>query len=160
LELGITTRIGAKVESEGSITIPARTFYDLINTLPPERVDMELDARTHTLNIRCGSGSTNVKGIDASEFPAVPESDSESGMAIPASFSRDMSQKVVFAAAKEDNRPILTGILLKVDGSTFTLASADGYRLAVRTAELETPVANPQTFIVPAKTLGELSRII
>ncbi|HLY28438.1 MAG TPA: DNA polymerase III subunit beta, partial [Aggregatilineales bacterium] len=67
---------------------------------------------------------------------------------------------VVFAAAKEDNRPILTGILLKVEGSTFTLASADGYRLAVRTAELDTPVSTPQTLIIPAKTLGELSRII
>src|SRR5260221_4528282 len=88
LELGITTRIGAKIEEEGAITVPARTFLDLINALPPERVDMELDIRTNTLNVRCGSGSTNIKGIDASEFPAVPESDADAGMAVSATIFR------------------------------------------------------------------------
>src|SRR5260370_18328638 len=83
LELGITTRIGAKVEEEGAITVPARTFLDLINTLPPERVDMEVDMRTHTLNIHWGSGSTNIKGIDASEFPPAPDADAETGLELP-----------------------------------------------------------------------------
>ena len=160
LELGITTRIGAKVEEEGSITVPARTFLDLINTLPPERVDMELDVATHTLSVHCGSGSTNVKGIDAGEFPTVPEPDADTGMAVPANVFRDMIDQVVFSAAKEDNRPILTGILAKFDESTFTMAAADGYRLAVRTTELETRTDKPLTLIVPARTLAELSRII
>src|SRR5258708_645638 len=160
LELGITTRIGAKVEEEGSITVPARTFLDLINTLPPERVDMELDVATHTLSVHCGSGSTNVKGIDAGEFPTVPEPDADTGMAVPANVFRDMIDQVVFSAAKEDNRPILTGILAKFDESTSTMAAADGYRLAVRTTELETRTDKPLTLIVPARTLAELSRII
>src|SRR5258707_14266855 len=95
LELGITTRIGAKVEEEGAITVPARTFLDLINTLPPERVDMEVDMRTHTLNIHCGSGSTNIKGIEASEFPAVPEGEAETGMEVPGEAFREMIEQVV-----------------------------------------------------------------
>jgi DNA polymerase-3 subunit beta len=160
LELGITTWIGAKVESDGAITIPARTFFDLVNTLAPERVDMELDARTHTLNMRCNATTANIKGIDASEFPVVPEAEADSGIAVPADTFRQMIDQVVFAAAKEDNRPILTGILAKFDGTTLTMAAADGYRLAVRTATLESPVSQPISLIIPARTLAELSRII
>jgi DNA polymerase-3 subunit beta len=160
LELGITTWIGAKVESEGAITIPARTFLDLVNTLSPERVDMELDARTHTLNMRCNATTANIKGIDASEFPVVPEAEADSGITVPADTFRQMIDQVVFAAAKEDNRPILTGILAKFDGATLTMAAADGYRLAVRTATLESPAPQPISLIIPARTLSELSRII
>jgi DNA polymerase III subunit beta len=160
LELGITTWTGAKVEEEGAITVPARIFHDLVNTLSPERIDMELDTRTNTLSLRCGGKSANIKGIDASEFPVVPEFEADSGIAVPAQPIREMIDQVVFAAAKEDNRPILTGILAKFEGSTFIMAAADGYRLSVRTTELETPVEKPFSLIIPAKTLGELARII
>jgi DNA polymerase III subunit beta len=160
LELGITTWIGAKIESEGAITVPARTLADLVNTLPPERVDMELDERTQTLNIRCGTTTANIKGIQASEFPAVPEAEADSGVAVPADAFREMIDQVVFVAAKEDNRPILTGILAKFDNNVFTMAASDGYRLAVRTANLDAAGAKGMTLIIPARTLGELSRII
>lgn len=160
LELGITTWIGAKVEGEGAITVPARTFADLVNTLSPERVDLELDERTHTLNMRCNATTANIKGIDASEFPVVPEAEAETGIAVPAETFREMIEQVVFAAAKEDNRPILTGILVNIEKNTFTMVGADGYRLALRTAQLERPVDSPLSLIIPARTLGELSRII
>src|SRR5579859_3883839 len=160
LELGITTWIGAKVEEEGAVTIPAKTRLELVSNLPPERVDLELDTRTHTLTLTCGGKTANVRGIDASEFPAVPEASADSGMAVPADKFRQMIDQVVFAAAKEDNRPILTGILAKFEDTTFTMAAADGYRLAVRTAEMDAAVAKPLTLIIPARTLGELSRII
>jgi DNA polymerase-3 subunit beta len=112
------------------------------------------------LSLSCGGKTAQVKGIDASEFPAVPETDADGGMAVPAAKFREMIEQVVFAAAKEDNRPILTGILAKFEDTTFTLAAADGYRLAVRTAELDAPVAKSLTLIIPARTLAELSRII
>jgi DNA polymerase III subunit beta len=160
LELGITTRIGAKVEEDGAITVPAKTFLELIANLPPERVDLELDPRTLTLSILCGGKSAQIKGIDASEFPAVPEADADTGMEVPGDAFRDMIEQVAFSAAKEDNRPMLTGVMVKFEGDEVTLAAADGYRLAVRTHTLETPVANEVTMIVPARTLAELSRII
>ncbi len=160
LELGITTWIGAKIETDGAITIPARTFFDLVSTLPPERVDMELDERTQTLNIRCGTTTANIKGIQAGEFPAVPEAEADTGISLPGETLREMIDQVVFVAAREDNRPILTGVLAKLDGNNFTMAASDGYRLSVRTAQLETPAPKPMSLIIPAKTLVELSRII
>jgi DNA polymerase-3 subunit beta len=160
LEMGITTWIGAKVEEAGAVTVPARIFVDLINTFPPERVDMELDERSLTLNLRCNANTANLKGIDAAEFPAVPQVDSDSGIAVPASAFREMVEQAAFAAAKEDNRPTLTGVLTKFEGSTFTMAAADGYRLAVRTAQLDSPVSQPMSLIIPARTLTEVGRII
>ncbi|HVO43352.1 MAG TPA: DNA polymerase III subunit beta [Aggregatilineales bacterium] len=160
LELAITAWIGAKVEDEGAITIPAKTFLDLVNTLPPERVDLELDVQTNTLTVRCGPTTTNIKGIEASQFPAVPEAEADTGLAVPAAGLAEMIEQVAFAAAREDNRPILTGVLVEFEKGVFTMAATDGYRLAVRTTTLEKTDSKALSLIIPARTLSELSRII
>ncbi len=122
LELGITAWIGAKVEQDGSITVPAKTLQELVATLPPERVDIDLDVRTLTMHLRCGAKSANIKGMDATEFPRVPEFDAEHAIAVKGDVFKEMIDQVVFAAAKEDNRPILTGILMRFEGDVLTLA--------------------------------------
>ena len=75
LELGITCWIGAKIEEEGSTTVPARTFADLVNTLPNSQVDMHLSVRTQNLNVRSDGSNTDIKCIDAQEFPPLPVPD-------------------------------------------------------------------------------------
>ena len=72
LELGITCWIGAKISEDGSTTVPARTFSDLVNTLPNGHVDMDLTVRTQSLNVRSGASTTDIKCIDAQEFPPMP----------------------------------------------------------------------------------------
>jgi DNA polymerase-3 subunit beta len=160
LELGITAWIGAKVEQDGAITVPAKTLQELVSTLPPERVDIDLDVRTLTMHLRCGARSANIKGMDAAEFPRVPEFDAAHAIAVKGTVFKEMIDQVVFAAAKEDNRPILTGILMRFEGDVLTLAAADGYRLSVRTTELEFNAGDREPLIVPSRTLQELSRII
>lgn len=162
LELGITAWIGAKVEDPGSITLPARTLQDLVSTLPAERVDMDLDVRTLTMHLRCGARSANIKGMDANDFPRIPQFDADRAIAINARVFREMIDQVVFSAARDNNRPILTGVLLRFDGDLLTMAAADGYRLSVRTAELEFGLGDnePEPIIVPSRTLQELSRVI
>lgn len=159
LELGISVWIGAKVEQDGAVTVPARTLYELVSNLSPERVDMELEVRTQTINLRCGGTTTNIKGIDASEFPLIPEASAD-GVAVPAHEFREMIEQVAFAAAKDDNRPVLTGILARFENNVITLASADGYRLSVRKAYIENPVKQVVSVIIPAKALQEVARII
>ena len=68
LEIVITCWIGAKVVEEGSITVPARTLSDLVNTLPTDQVEMELDTKTQTLHLACARTEANIKGIDATKF--------------------------------------------------------------------------------------------
>ncbi len=160
LELGINVWIGAKVEEEGSITIPARLFLDLVSNLSPERIDMEVNTRTQTLNLRCGGTTTNIKGIDANEFPLVPEADANTGIAIPAQDFRQMIDQVAFAAARDDNKPVLTGIMTRIEDNEVTMSATDGYRLSERRTVLEVGAEQSLSMIIPSRTLQEVSRII
>jgi DNA polymerase-3 subunit beta len=159
LELGITCWIGAKIEEDGSTTVPARTFTDLVSTLPPDRVNMDLSVRTQTMNVRCGTSNTDLKCIDAQEFPPMPVPDLDGGIQIKAADFKEMIQQVVFAASTDEARPILTGVLMTVEGDHMTLASADGFRLSVRTTELPSPIERSISAVIPARALSELSRI-
>lgn len=159
LEMSITTYIGAKVDRPGAITLPAKTFAELVNNLSPERVDLTLDTATQTVNVRCGTTNSNIKGIAATEFPPVPES-VEPDVLLPAQVFKQMITQTVFAAAKEDNRPILTGLYTEFADDVLTMAAADGYRLAVRTARLDQKMGKSRIMVIPSRTMIEVARII
>ena len=160
LEIGITCWIGAKIEEEGSTTVPARTFSDLVNTLPDGPVEIDLAVRTQTLHVRSGASNTDIKCIDAQEFPPMPVPDLNGGVVFKVVELRDMIRQVVFAASSDDARPVLTGVLMTVDGKKVTMAAADGFRLSVRNAELPGKFDQPIQAIIPARALNELARII
>jgi DNA polymerase-3 subunit beta len=159
LEIGINTWIGAKVELDGAITVPARTFTDLVNTLPPERVDLELTVRTQTLHLRCGRSEANIKGIDAQEFPLIPTPEGTGQIQIKPEALNTMINQVAFAAASDESRPMLTGVLAKFENDSLTMAAADGFRLSVRNTTIDTPVSEPFQILIPSKALTELARI-
>jgi DNA polymerase-3 subunit beta len=159
LELGITCWIGAKIEEEGSTTVPARTFTDLVSTWPNDKVEMSLNVRTQTLNVHCGASDTDIKCIDAQEFPPMPVPDLSNGIQLNVADFREMIQQVVFAASTDEARPVLTGVHLSVRDNKLSLSAADGFRLSVRKAELSAPVAKPFNAIIPARALSELARI-
>ncbi len=170
LEIGVTCWIGAKVEDPGSITVPARLLTEFVNSLPPERIDMELIVRTQTLNLRCASFDANMKGIDAASFPIIPTVESVMGGAdngfeplkieLPSSGLRKMVDQVVFAASTDESRPTLTGVEVTFKEDRLTMAATDGYRLSVRSSIVDGVLpATPTTVIVPARSLSELARI-
>src|SRR5512136_1819676 len=159
LELGITCWIGAKIEEEGSTTVPARTFVDLVGTLPQEQVSLNLVQATQTLNVRCGASNTDIKCIDAQEFPPLPVPDMEGAILVNVADFKDMISQVVFAASVDEARPVLMGVLVTVENDTITMAAADGFRLSVRKGTLSQPVSQPLTAIIPARALSELARV-
>lgn len=160
LELGITCWIGCKIETDGSTTVPARTFADLVSTLPSDHVDMELTVRTQSLNVQCGSSNTDIKCIDAQEFPPMPTPDLSAGVEINVSDMKEMIRQVAFAASTDDARPILTGVLVTVEDSQITMAAADGFRLSVRSSELSSTAGQQVRAVIPARALMELSRVM
>ena len=160
LELGISYWIGAKIEEDGSTTVPARTFVDLVNTLPSDTVSMELTIRNQTLNVHCGSFNNDIKCIDAQDFPPLPPSELDDGLELNVKNLRSMIQQATFAASMDDARPVLTGVLLEVEDDKTTMAAADGFRLSVRTAQLSSASSNQVKAIIPARALSELARII
>lgn len=159
LEMGISNWIGAQVKEEGSITVPARLFNDLISTLPNEQVQLELNPKNNVLNVRCGSSVTEIKGIDAQEFPPMPVPDLTNGIEIRIGDLKEIIQQVVFAVSSDEARPVLQGVQVTVAGKSMTFAATDGYRISVRTAELEKAASQPVSVIIPARALSELARI-
>ncbi len=159
LELGITCWIGAKIDEEGSTTVPSRTLIDLVSTMPDPQVSLTLDSRTQTLNLRSGSSTNDIKGIDAQEFPPLPVPDFENAIHLNVADFKEMIQQVAFASSTDEARPVLMGVLLTVEKDTVTMAAADGFRLSVRKATLSSPVTQSLTAIIPARALQELARI-
>lgn len=159
LELGITCWIPARIEQDGSTTVPARTFGDLVSALPAEQVQLELNPQTQTLHVQGGTSNNDIKCIDAQEFPPLPVPDLEGAVQLNVADFKEMIQEVAFAASSDEARPVLMGVLVSVDRDQITLAAADGFRLSVRKAVLSSPLPQPLTAIIPARALNELARV-
>ena len=159
LEMGITCWIPARIDEEGSTTVPARTFSDLVSMLPSDQVLLKLDTATQTLNVRGGTSTNDIKCIDAQEFPPMPVPDFDGAVQINVGDFREMIHQVAFAASSDEARPVLMGVLVQVDKDKLTMAAADGFRLSVRKAVLSTPSSAPVSAIVPAQALKELARV-
>ncbi len=160
LEIGITYWLGAKVEEEGSITVPARTITDFVNTLPNEKIRMVLDSRRQSLNLHCEAFTSDIKGVDAQEFPLLPGANLGDGIALNVADLREMITQTTIAAATDDTRPVLTGVLVRLEGDRLTLAAADGFRLSMREAKLSASVRDAVSVIIPARALSELARLV
>jgi DNA polymerase-3 subunit beta len=161
LEVGVSCWLGAQVEDDGAITLPARLLTDWVNSMQPDKIGLEMVVRTMSMNLKCSRSESNIKGIDASEFPLIPTADGENPLALPAATLRKIIDQVVFAAAdaKDTSRPALTGVLAKFEGDRLSLAATDGYRLSVRRTLLPAAAPADISVIVPARSLAEVSRI-
>jgi DNA polymerase-3 subunit beta len=160
LEIVITCWIGAKIQEEGAITIPARTFTDFVNALPQDQVALALNEKTQTIKVSCLRTQANIKGIDAQEFPLIPDPDEENQIRLEADVFKQTINQVSFAAATDDARPTLTGVSTSFDGSRVLLAATDGFRLSLRSAHIPGYVEEPLSIIIPARALNEVARVI
>ena len=159
LEIGITYWVPGKIETDGATTVPARLLTDLVNSLPAsEKVDLELQG-ADTLHIRAGRFATHVKGIDADEFPTIQTAGERPTTRVSQKVLKRALDETAFAAASDEARPILTGVLARFEGSRLTLAAADNYRIAVRTIDILDPV-EAAAVVIPARALNELGRIL
>ena len=160
LEIAITCWIGAQVEEEGAVTVPARLLTDFVSSLPNERIDMSLPARAKQLNLNCARNEASVSGMDAADFPPVPPVDDGFRLKLDAKALRTAIEHVEFAAAADDTRPVLTGIHTLLEDSELTLAAADGFRLAVYKLALSEEVPEKVEVIIPARAMRELMRLL
>ncbi len=160
LNMAMTTWIGAQVEEEGAITVPARLLSDFVNSLPPERIDMEATSQPIGLNVKCVSFESNISGSPADDFPPIPAVEGGLAAKIEPDVLREAISRVSFAAATEDSRPVLTGVKTEISGDDFKFAAADGFRLAVYSGKLAEPPSEDIEFLIPARVLNEISRLL
>lgn len=158
LELGINTWIGAKVDKEGSITIPAKLLVDYINN----NSDKKIDFSQEELNLTLISDhfKTNIKGIDSSEFPLIPQVKHDTEISISSKDLLSSIEKTLIAVALDESRPVLSGVLFLAKENTLTLVATDSYRLAEQKINLDQKINQEISFIIPAKPLTEVARIL
>jgi len=160
LEMATTCWIGAKVKKEGDITVPARLLIDFVNSLPNDLIEINLPANSRILELKSGHFQAHIHGIDAADFPPIPQINDGITTTIEAASLREGITQVAFAAATEESRPVLTGINTEFDGEQLNLVAADGFRLAVHKTTLGSQVSVKTTVIVPARTFNELNRLL
>ncbi len=159
LEIGITYWVPGKIEVDGATSVPARLLTDLVNSLPgSEPIALEL-ADGETLHIRAGRFESNIKGIPAEDFPTVQTAGERPITRVAQKVLRQALDETAFAAATDEARPILTGVLARFEGDQLTLAAADNYRIAVKTITVLDPVEETSV-VIPARALHELARVL
>ena len=160
LEIAISTWVGGQVDEEGDLTLPARLLIDLVNTLPDGSVDLVTTSQNRGITIRSARFQSTVQGTDASEFPPIPTIKDATDAQISSQAIKSGINQVAFAAASDDNRPVLTGVKLEIAKNSMIMAAADGFRLGVYYGTLVEDASDVIDVIIPAKYLTELARII
>jgi DNA polymerase-3 subunit beta len=163
LEVSVRNTVPAEVETEGSAVLPGRLFADLVRRLPDVALSLDSsgpDKITLSCNSeKAGEISFELRTLSPEDFPRFPEVTPESSVTIPTAQLSSMVRQVTKAVSRDEARPILTGILLVIEGEEIRMVATDSYRLAVRTATMEEPVAARVEVIVPGKALDEVSKI-
>jgi DNA polymerase-3 subunit beta len=159
LEMGVKHYIGAEVESDGSITIPAKKFSDILHSLPDgQEVELSVDAGGK-VQLKCGRSRFGIIGAPKSEYPILPEFNKQNAFEAPAGLIGDMVKKTIFAASSDETRHVLNGVFWSSKKGQLEMVATDGRRLSL---VLQKGVAKERDFqvIVPTKILGELLRLL
>lgn len=148
-----------EIKEPGAIVLQARFFSEIVKKLPTETVDIEVQNHLQTV-IRSGKSEFNLHGLDAEEYPHLPQIKEENVFRIPTDLLKMMIRQTVFAVSTSETRPILTGVNWKIENNELTCIATDSHRLALRKAQIETENNESYNVVIPGKSLNELSKIL
>jgi len=157
LESAITCWIGAKIDEEGAVTIPARTIIDYLTSTSDETI--KLDARGADIHIISAHHQATIKGIEAGEFPVIPEVKGDVALKFESSQLKQAIFSTSIAAALDETRPVLAGLYFKGRVNSLHIVETDSYRLAEYKIEAPKLPASIDV-IIPSRTALELARVL
>ena len=158
MELSLRSSLDAQVEGEGSVVVPGRPLVDLVRLLPDSEVTIEHRAEESVVHVTSGPSTSTLNTYAADDFPRLPDLDAVGTFTVARESLLDTVSRVARSASRDESRPVLTGILVRFEGSSLVMAATDSYRMAVK----ETSVGgSPPDLdaIVPARALDELRRV-
>ena len=159
MELGLDVALDGEAEGGGQIVLPGRLLVEVARSLPDGQVSLELREAERDVELTAGSSRFHLRTLPADDFPRFPETEGDP-VELPAQALQETIARVARAASRDEARPVLTGVLVTVDGTELTMVATDSYRLAVKRTELESGVAEPLEANIPARALRELARLI
>lgn len=158
LEVSIRDSIKANVEKEGQVVVPGRLLTDIIRSLPEAAVTIDATTHDHAV-ITCGHSSFTVRTLSPEDFPKFPEVRADKQVTVPTSTLVEVVRQVSKAVSRDETRPILTGVLVVIEGDSMRMVATDSYRLAVREVTLAEAVSEPIEVVVPGKAMDEVPKL-
>ncbi|MDD5655727.1 MAG: DNA polymerase III subunit beta [Elusimicrobia bacterium] len=159
LEMGVKHYIPAEIESDGSITIPAKKFSDILHSLPEgKEIELSVDAGDK-VQLNCGRSRFSIIGAPKTEYPVLPEFDKSEFFELPVAAVGEMIRKTIFAASSDETRHVLNGVLWSAKKGVIEMVATDGRRLSI----IGKKIINKDkefSIIVPTKILSEFMRIL
>ncbi len=159
LDLGIRCKIKAEVKETGSVTLPVKRLAGIVRELP--NIDVSFDASpNHQIKLTSGGSTFRIMGIGREEFPPLPEFGEEKAFTLEQGELVTMLKSVAYAQSTDETRYILNGVYFNFKDGKLSLVATDGRRLALVAKEMEVPAESAGAIILPAKTVGELTRLL
>ena len=159
MEMAIRTSLEVEVEEEGTIVVPGRLLVDIVRLLPAGTITVAYSVEDGAALLTCGASSYRLNTYAADDFPRLPVITDTALVELDRETFLETVGKVSRAASRDESRPVLTGILVQLEGRTLTMAATDSYRLSVKETALPGDAGRSLEAIVPARALGEVTRI-
>ncbi|MFH0985678.1 MAG: DNA polymerase III subunit beta [Candidatus Omnitrophota bacterium] len=159
MDLGISTLLPAEIIQPGSVTIPARKFFDIIKELPEGIIEISV-SKNNTVNIKAGKANFKILGLDKEEYPKLPEFSLDEAIEIEQGIMKESLSLTAFAISHDETRYVLNGVLFGIQGSQIRFVATDGRRMAFYKKETKQKNNKSAEMIVPAKTIHELLKLL
>lgn len=159
LDVTVACPVEAKVNKPGATTVPVKKLFGIVRELNGGEIEIETDEKNVT-SIRCGSSYFKINGLSAEEFPPLPKFKDDKKVSLQQETVHSMLKKTAFAVSTDESRYVLNGIFISLKEGKMTLVATDGRRLALVDEEVEVSEKSSGEFIVPAKAVNELNRLL
>src|SRR5437899_6610651 len=159
LDVTIACGVEAKVKKPGASTVPVKRLFGIVRELGNSEIDLDVDEK-NVCSIQSGPSFYRINGLSADEFPPAPKFQEEKKVVLPQETVKGMMKKTSFAISTDESRYVLNGIFLSLKDHKMTMVATDGRRLALVDEELDVSEKSQGEFIVPAKTVTELNRLL
>jgi DNA polymerase-3 subunit beta len=159
MEMSLRTSLDVMVEDDGSVVVPGRLLVDIVRLLPVGEVTLAYTPDDGSVSLTCGAASYRLNTYAPDDFPRLPVAEPGDLLELDREAFLQTVARVSRAASRDESRPVLTGILVRLEGATVAMAATDSYRLSVKETQLPTTPTGELEAIVPARALGELARI-
>jgi DNA polymerase-3 subunit beta len=159
LDVTIAASVEAKVKKSGASTVPVKRLFGIVRELGSLELDIDVDDK-HNCSIRSGSSFYRINGLSADEFPPIQPLKDDKKISLPQETLKGMLKKTSFAVSSDESRYVLNGIFMSLKDHKLTMVATDGRRLSLVDEEIDLPAGSDGEFIIPAKTVGELNRLL
>ncbi len=159
LEVGLRVPVEGEVDRPGEVVLPARLMLEVVRSLSPGRLGLQLRSAEQDVEVSAGSATFHLRTLRAEDFPPLPDPAGDVVVSVPAEAFVQTVQTVARAASRDETRPVLTGILVSASGQELQMVATDSYRLSVKRTQLDEPLDGAFEANVPARALQELARL-